>query len=57
MPFGGWVDQGRCHLEVDGQRRKVKLSRSSRKQVEEESMEVGLIKEDALWRLMVRGGR
>ena len=29
----------------------MKLSRSWRIQVEEESMEVGLIKEDALWRL------
>ena len=36
-------------MEVDGERRKVKLSRSSRMQVEEESMEVGLIKEDAIF--------
>ena len=38
------------HFEFEGQRKKGRLKRTWKKQVEEESVKVGLIREDALCR-------
>ena len=47
---GGNVFRGELDFEVDGQRKKGRLKRTWKKQVEEESVKVGLRRRDALCR-------
>ena len=47
----GHVLRRALHFEVEGQRKKARVKRTWKKQVVEESVKVGLRREDALWRL------
>ena len=46
----GHVLKGAFDFEVEGQRKKGMLNRTLKKQVDEESLKVGLRREDALFR-------